>query len=402
VGGGLPLLSRLTFDFNPINLRNPNSESIATYRELLRDPSVNVNAIELLAPTIEAAEGVSSRLQILPQVARVLTLSTFVPQDQPEKSSILRKAAGTFSETLSPTILPAPTDNENVEALHEASSQLLDAAAEQSAGTTASRHLAESLERLSTGSEALRTAAAEVFLQPLRIDLARLSAVLDAQPMTLQTLPPDLVQEWRAADGRVRVSIAPAGDQGDNAAMREFAVSVLNSEPGAIEGPVSILKASETIIHAFIEAGVLALLTIALLLWIVLRRVGDVLLTLIPLLLAGVVTLEMCVGVGLPLNYANIIAFPLLLGVGVAFKIYYIMAWRAGETHLLQTSLTRAVTFSALTTATAFGSLCFSSHPGTSSMGKLLALSLTSTLLAAVFFQPILMGPPRAQTKATG
>ena len=124
------------------------------------------------------------------------------------------------------------------------------------------------------------------------------------------------------------------------------------------------------------QAGIYALLSIAILLWIVLRRFGDVLLTLVPLLLAGVVTLEICVLIGMPLNFANIIALPLLLGVGVAFKIYYIMAWRAGQTNLLQSSLTRAVIWSALTTATAFGSLWLSSHPGTSSMGKLLALSL--------------------------
>jgi predicted RND superfamily exporter protein len=67
-----------------------------------------------------------------------------------------------------------------------------------------------------------------------------------------------------------------------------------------------------------------------------LRRFGDVLLTLVPLLLAGIVTLEICVLIGMPLNFANIIALPLLLGVGVAFKIYYIMAWRAGRTNLLQ------------------------------------------------------------------
>jgi uncharacterized protein len=125
------------------------------------------------------------------------------------------------------------------------------------------------------------------------------------------------------------------------------------------------------------------------------RRLSDVLLTLIPLMLAGVVTLELCVLIDLPLNYANIIALPLLLGVGVAFKIYYIMAWREGQTDLLQSVLTRAVMFSAATTATAFGSLCFSSHPGTSSMGKLLALSLVCTLAAAALFQPILMGKPR-------
>jgi uncharacterized protein len=101
----------------------------------------------------------------------------------------------------------------------------------------------------------------------------------------------------------------------------------------------------------------------------------------------------------LPLNFANIIALPLLLGVGVAFKIYYVLAWREGETSLLASSLTRAVLFSALTTATAFGSLWLSHHPGTSSMGKLLSLSLITTLAAAVLFQPILMGPPRQATE---
>ena len=115
---------------------------------------------------------------------------------------------------------------------------------------------------------------------------------------------------------------------------------------------------------AFIEAGVLALISIAMLLWLVLGRLSDMLLTLIPLATAGVVTMEICALLGWPLNFANIIAFPLLLGVGVAFKIYYIMAWRNGVTHLLQTSLTRAVIFSAMTTAVAFGSLMFSSHPG--------------------------------------
>jgi uncharacterized protein len=97
----------------------------------------------------------------------------------------------------------------------------------------------------------------------------------------------------------------------------------------------------------------------------------------------------------LQLNFANIIALPLLLGVGVAFKIYYIVAWRSGKTNLLQSSLTRAVTFSALTTVAAFGSLWLSGNPGTSSMGKMMALALLCTMAAAVLFQPVLMGPPR-------
>jgi len=177
--------------------------------------------------------------------------------------------------------------------------------------------------------------------------------------------------------------------------LRAFARAVLAVYPSATGMPISILEAGETVISAFALAGIYALLSITILLWIVLKRFGDVLLTLVPLLLAGLLTLEICVLIGMPLNFANIIALPLLLGVGVAFKIYYIMAWRAGQTNLLQSSLTRAVIWSALTTATAFGSLWMSNHPGTSSMGELLALSLVTTMCAAVLFQPALMGRPR-------
>jgi predicted RND superfamily exporter protein len=211
----------------------------------------------------------------------------------------------------------------------------------------------------------------------------------------MDNLPAEITRSWHAADGKIRVEVLPKGDPDDNENIRAFARAVLAVAPEASGGPISILESGNTIVRAFIEAGAWALGSIAILLWLTLRRFGDVMLTLVPLMLAGVVTLELCVLIGMPLNFANIIALPLLLGIGVAFKIYYILAWRAGRTKLLQSSLTRAVTFSAATTATAFGSLWFSSHPGTSSMGKLLALSLVCTLAAAVLFQPALMGRPR-------
>ena len=49
---------------------------------------------------------------------------------------------------------------------------------------------------------------------------------------------------------------------------------------------------------------------------------------------------------GLKLNFANVIALPLLLGIGVAFNIYFVVAWRHGQRCFLASSLTRAVIFS--------------------------------------------------------
>jgi uncharacterized protein len=251
------------------------------------------------------------------------------------------------------------------------------------------------LQKLADGDQATRDKAQDTFVSSLKTTLDGIKSLLSAQPVTLKNMPHELVDAWKAKDGLIRVEALPKGDPNDNDNLRKFADAVLAAEPTAIGGPVSILKSGDTIVKAFIHAGFWALVVISLLLWLTLRRFTDVLMTLVPLLVAGAVTLEICVLIGLPLNFANIVALPLLLGIGVAFKIYYVVAWRSGRTNLLQTSLTRAIFFSALTTATAFGSLWLSSHPGTASMGKLLALSLVTTLAAVLLFQPALMGKPR-------
>ncbi|MGB3273326.1 MAG: MMPL family transporter [Xanthobacteraceae bacterium] len=393
----LPLLYFLRFDFNPINLRNPHVESVATYLDLRRDPATGASAVSVIAADEAAAKQIATRLAAVPEVAGTRSLDMLVPADQPAKLAMIGKAAETLMPALNPEdVDPPPSDVENVEALKDSVDSLRKTVGEgQGPGADASRRLADAMTRLAAADEATRTRAQNVLVAPLKIMLAQLGSALQAEPVTAETLPAALVRSWRAEDGRIRVEALPKGDPNDNETLRRFADAVLAAEPTAIGGPVSILKSGDTIVNAFIQAGIWALITIALLLWVVLRRFTDVLLTIVPLMVAGIVTLEICVLIGLPMNFANIIALPLLMGIGVAFKIYYVTAWRAGKTHLLQSSLTRAIFFSALTTGTAFGSLWLSSHPGTASMGKLLALSLVTTLAAVLLFQPALMGPPR-------
>jgi hopanoid biosynthesis associated RND transporter like protein HpnN len=396
---GLPLLFWLRFDFNPINLRNPKTEAVATYLELKNDPDSGANDIQVLEPSLSDADTVAAKLRALPQVARALTLSNFIPDNQQQKLPLIQDAAKTLLPILNPTAsTPPPTDAQNISMIGSTVDFMNRLAGTNTGpGAVAARRLAAAMTALAKADPAVRQRAEAVFAQPLHTALNDLRNLFKAQEITRANLPPELVRQWVTPDGQARIDVAPKGDANDNATLRAFANAVQTVAPNAIEGPISILEARRAVVGAFIEAGAFALLSIGLILWITLRRLSDVLLTLVPLLLAGVVTLEICVLIDLPLNFANIIALPLLLGVGVAFKIYYIMAWREGQTNLLQSVLTRAVTFSACTTATAFGSLWFSSHPGTSSMGKLLAISLLTTMAAAALFQPILMGKPREQ-----
>ncbi|BBC01575.1 MULTISPECIES: MMPL family transporter [Bradyrhizobium] len=394
---GLPLLHYMKFDFNPINLRNSKVESIATFLDLRKDPNTGANAINVMTRSEADAKKIEAKLEKLPEVSRVMSLDSFVPDDQPAKLKLIGQAAKTLGPALNPdSVDPAPSDQENVESLKSSVDSLRKTAGDgKGPGAVAARRLADALQKLAGSNQATRDKAQDVFVAPMKIVFDQLRNTLQAQTVTLQNLPPELVDSWKTKDGLMRVEVEPKGDPNDNDNLRRFADAVLAAEPTAIGGPVSILKSGDVIVKAFIHAGILALVTIGLLLWLTLRRVVDVLMTLVPLLVAGIVTLEICVLIGLPLNFANIVALPLLLGVGVAFKIYYVTAWRQGRTNLLQSSLTRAIFFSALTTATAFGSLWLSSHPGTASMGKLLALSLVTTLAAVLLFQPALMGKPR-------
>jgi hopanoid biosynthesis associated RND transporter like protein HpnN len=371
-------------------------ESIATYLDLRNDPNAGANAIDVLTPSLAVARETAERLSKVPEVDRAMTLDSFIPADQDAKLALIAQAARALDPAFRATQRPAPTDAEVVTVLNRGADTLIRQAGEQTGpGAEAAKRLATALQNIAKGDQALRARSELVLVAPLKTALAGLRASMQAQKITEENIPPEIKGDWIKEDGRARVEAHPKGDPNDNDTLRQFARAVLAVEPNASGGPISILETGHTVVRAFVEAGFWALVSIAILLWIVLRRLTDVLLTLIPLLLAGVVTLEICVLIGLKLNFANIIALPLLLGVGVAFKIYYIMAWRAGQTGLLQSALTRAVIFSAMTTATAFGSLWLSSHPGTSSMGKLLAMSLITTLAAAVLFQPVLMGPPR-------
>ncbi len=394
--GCAALLPLLHFDFNPMHLRNARSESVATLFDLMKDPLETPNTLNVVEPNLAAADAEAAKLARLSVVNQTLTLSSLIPADQAPKLAAISDANTLLGLDLDPiTVASPPSDAEVQAALASTAKDLVTAAGQDTNQPSEhARRLANVLQALAWGPKAGRDLAAQSLVPGLNTLLNEIRASLQAGPVTAQTLPPDLSTDWVAADGRARVEVIPKGDSNDNAVLRAFTAAVLQAAPSAIGTPLSIQNGGRTVTGAFAEAGVLSFIAITVLLFVVLRRVRDVAITMAPIVLTGLLTLGSCVVLNLPLNFANIIALPLLFGIGVAFHIYFVMAWRSGAAHLLQSSLSRAIFFSALTTATGFGSLWASSHPGTASMGKLLMISLVWTLVSALLFQPALMGPP--------
>src|SRR5205814_4375108 len=110
----------------------------------------------------------------------------------------------------------------------------------KSAGAVAARRLADAVAKLADSNQATRAKAQYIFVMPLKVVLDQLKNTLQAQTVSLKTLPPELVDSWKAKDGLMRIEALPKGDPNDNDNLRRFADSVLAAEPTAIGGPVSI------------------------------------------------------------------------------------------------------------------------------------------------------------------
>lgn len=381
------------FDFNPLHLRNPRGEAMATLADLVHDPDRDPNTIDILTPNVPAAQALAARLAKLPPVGHAVTAASFVPDDQPAKLALIANAEALLDFTLNP-LAPAapPSDTETQAALHHTADGLRQAATGSDAASADARRLATAFDRLAAAPPAARQATTAMLIPPLETMLDQIRAALSAEPVTIDTLPASIKQQWIAADGQARVQLVATGTDRSDKALSRFVKTVRQAAPDATGPAVATQAAAHTVAMAFVEAGLLALAAISLLLLAVLRDVREVLFTLAPVVLSGFLTLGTCVLIGQPINFANIIAFPLLFGVGTAFHIYFVMAWRAGATDLIQSPLARAIFFSALATGSAFGSLWLSRHPGTASMGKILMISLAWTLVCALIFEPALLG----------
>jgi uncharacterized protein len=383
------VLPSVTFDSNPIHLRDPSSESVSTLLELAAGGEAPILNLVGVAPNRATALQWAAQLRDLPQVRAVTTADSLVPAEQPEKIALLADLA----------LLLGP-GFADVEAARSDPASLLGALgaleAVRAGGAEARRLRAAAaslLDKLASGNESYRSAALarldDALTAGLADELATLEAALSAEEFARDDLPVELKGRWVAEDGRELVEIAPADDVSDNEAARRFIAAVHGVVPTATGLPVVYQEASATVVAAFERALAYAFILVAAIIFIVLRDWRDTLLVLVPIALASLLTAALTVVIGMPFNYANIIALPLLVGMGVDNGIHVVHRMRGGDAgRLFDTSTMRAVLASALTTVASFGNLAFSSHVGTASMGILLALGLVASMAATLIVLP--------------
>jgi hopanoid biosynthesis associated RND transporter like protein HpnN len=388
---GALLLPRLGFDSDPLHTKDPSTEAMRTLSDLMASPLTSPYTADMLAPSRAQADILAGRLAKLPLVAQVLTLSSFVPTDQKAKLAAIADTAGIMADSLAPRTPAAPVQPADLRLAASTALKEIQQALPHLTKDNPLAAIAGDLQKLQVAPDATLMAANAALIRFLPMQLDRLRVALQAKPVSVADIPPEIARDWQLPDGRVRVQAVARPQARDSAGLAAFVAQVRSVTPDAGGSAVGIVESAATIIGAFRAAAIGALLAIGVILALVLRRALDVALVMTPLLLSALLSVVAAVTLPLTLNFANIIALPLLLGVGVSFNIYFVMNWRAGQTRFLGTATARAILFSALTTGSAFGMLALSRHPGTASMGELLLLSLGCTLLTTLLFMPTLL-----------
>jgi hopanoid biosynthesis associated RND transporter like protein HpnN len=409
--GMLTLLPQIRFDYNPLNLRNPHSESVSTLLKLIDTETISPWSAIVLAPNSSKAQQLADQLRQLDAVGTVITVQDFIPGQQEEKLDIIDDLALLLGPLLGPSVAGIPLEPKQHQVtlghfLHTLNAYLADPAAQPSSATY---QLAENFQRLidqlkqsePTTQRQLLLTLQHSLLSTLPVNLARLQSSLEAGPITLNTLPPHLRDHWIAPNGVQQLEIFPKKgfDINDPGSLRRFVNEIHSIAPSATGSLVLNLKSGEVVVASFQKAFVYALIAIIAVLLFLLRSLQDTALVLVPLLLAGILLGAIMVILNIPFNFANVIALPLLLGTGVDSGIYMVQRVRRAPLKTgnpLRTSTTHALILSTLVTVLSFGNLLFTSHPGMVSMGLVLAIGITLTLLCALLILPaLLIATPR-------
>jgi hypothetical protein len=399
--GAAPLLPRVYFNYNPLDLYSKTSESVGAIRELFENTESQPWTISVLVKGEENARKLAEKLGKLKEVKMAITLSDFVPENQSGKLGIISDIALFMPPNMGAVSIKQLNYERDLKALNGFERVLRTSLiSTPMKNNPSAKRLYESIQRFKAlsvdparGQSAL-SALGEGLLFNLPDLFKRLETSLHAESFKESDLPRQLTAQYVAADGRYRIQVFPSENILNVDALKRFVLSVRALAPDATDAPVTIYESGRAVVTSFREAILYALAAITLLLIVEMRSLYITAVILVPLVLALFLTGAASVLLDIPLNFANVIVVPLLLGVGVHSGIIFVLRYLnepPPDGNMLKTSTTRAVFLSTLTMIISTGSLSFSDHRGIASMGMLLTICLSFLIICTLILLPALL-----------
>ncbi len=399
------------FDYNLLNLQAKGTESVAWEKKILATAKRSGFTALATATSLSELRQKQEAFERLSSVSEVDSVLLLIPDQQPEKIKIIQDFA--------PLVAPVRVgrlrslDLDRLTAALETLKRRFDLAAAEAepegpdAEVQAARtQIGALLEKLNGADHEMIEPALSHFQAQLYWDFVEkfhtLQRNLTPQAVTLKDVPEELRRKFIGKSERFLIQVHPKVDIWTRPGATRFIEELRSVDPDVTGPPVITYESIRFMEKAYHQGTVYALVLVAALSAVMIRRLLETLLALVPLILGTLWTVGLMHLFHLKFNLANVWGFPLIMGAAAEYGLNVIVRFMEARAHggpLLARSTVLGVVLNGLTTITGFGSLLVAHHQGIWSLGLLLTIGASASLASALIVLPVLIrlfGQPSA------
>jgi hopanoid biosynthesis associated RND transporter like protein HpnN len=399
-------LMKVKFDYNLLNLQAKGLESVEYAYKLMRSSENSGYFAAVTASTAAEAAAKSKALEALPSIDHVVSLNSFVPEDQERKLAVIaaiRKeladvVPAKYEEDLQVMELPTVFENFRNAVVRLAGNLEKENKPEAPRVRTFLANLDRFFSKLEkekdTGALGLLKDFQGNMLAGLPEKLEFLKSSLNPSPVTLADVPIELKKRFVGETGKYLLQVAPKYEIFDLEPLKAFLGDVRKVDVHATGEPVMVYESMTIMRNAYRGAFLYAFIAISVILLIAFQSVRAAAIGLVPLIVGVVLMISGMWLFGINFNSANIIVMPLVLGIAVDSGIYIINRFRReGETsvEVVSRSAGRGVIYNTFTIMASFGALMVAHHSGVFSIGAIMSLGMAACQVAFILVLPAVL-----------
>ncbi len=395
-------LPSVGFDYNLLNLQAKGTESVVWERRILANTGRSGFNALASAATLDELRRKQQAFERLPSVSEVDSVLHLIPDDQQEKITLVKS----FAPLVGPVRIgrSSPVDLERLRQALANIQRRLDVVAAE-AGEKLPEDLVTLREKTAAVLQRLASAdreTAEPALTYLQAQLYRdfvskfysLQRNLNPNLVTIQDVPQELRRKFVGAGGDFLLQIHPKVDIWEREGARQFVTELRSADPDVTGSPIITYEATRLMERGYLQGTAYAFILVGCLTLLMIRRLREAALALLPLALGLLWTIGLMHLFGLKFNLANVWGLPLIIGTSAEFGLNVVMRYMEGRAHggpLVARSTVMAVALNGLTTMVGFGSLMIATHQGIFGLGLLLTIGSACGLVASLVVLPVIL-----------
>jgi hopanoid biosynthesis associated RND transporter like protein HpnN len=396
--------TRIKMDYNVLKMMPSNSESTIYQQKMEDNSDYKMSFAMITDKSLKNLKAITDKVKNMPTVSKVDSLAELIPADQDEKIKVIKKykpILGNFRITLK--------DNNQgsadyIAVLDQMSAFFEDAQEKAFAG--GQTKLVEQIDslmksmdavkaRLSKDKNGMELTRTKKFEKELFNNIEKGTQIIresfNPSKITEETFPKEIISRFKSPQGTYVAMVSPKGSIWDIDFLDKFVNDLKKVTPNVTGFPVTHRVYVRQAASAVIEAMMWSFIVILILLVFDFRKVNEVLLALMPLII-GMLWLQLALFVlRIDYNVANIAGLPLLLGLGIVYGLRMVHRWREDKT-ITAFAATRTtgkgLAFAALAIMVGLFSIVPARHNGVSAFGEILLIGIISCVFTALIILP--------------